>query len=138
MGGSRTMAGTKPGRCRAVSKSGKPCGAAVVAVSGMCAWHAPEWAERRRVWSAKGGTARSNQARAKKQLPAGVLTIDQLRGVVGITIAKVLAGTTEPAVANAIANLARAYGSLSEAAKAEELAARLDELETVAGRRGAS
>jgi len=68
----------------------------------------------------------------------GVMTVDELRGVVGTTIRQALAAEIEPGVANAVANLARAYGSLTEASKAEELAVRLDALEAVARRGGAA
>jgi hypothetical protein len=95
-------------------------------------------AQRRAEWSAKGGANKSNASRARKQLPAGVLTVDELRGVLGHTIARVLTGSIEPPVAGAVASLARAYGSLTEAAKLEELADRLDHLEGTVRRGSAS
>ena len=114
----------KAGRCQATAASGKPCSAAPRPGRPFCLWHDPEAAEQRRALSRKGGAARSNQARAKKALPAGVLTSEELRGVVGITIKRVLAGATEPAVGNSVANLARAYVAVTEAtALADEVAA---------------
>jgi len=123
----------KAERCQAVTKSGNPCSATVVA-DGMCAWHAPSWAERRRQWSAEGGRKRSNASRARKDLPAGVLSTDELRGVLGITIAKVLKGDVEPGVGSSVASLARAYVVVSESGAVEALTARLDELERIAAR----
>src|SRR5215212_9858060 len=115
----------KAERCQAVTKSGKPCAATVVA-DGMCAWHAPSWAERRRQWSAEGGRRRSNASRAKKHLPAGVLTSTELLGVVGLSLKGVLAGRVEVGVANAVANLARAYATVREAVELEQRLADLE------------
>jgi len=127
----------KPDRCCAVAKSGKPCSATVVA-DGMCAWHAPSWDARRRAWSAEGGRQRSNKARAKKQLPNGVLTNTELLGTLGVTISKVLSGAVEPGIGSAIASLARAYITVTEAGALEDLTRRLDELERLAPRGGAA
>ncbi len=100
----------------------------------MCAWHDPSMKERVAAGRVQGGAARSNRKRAAKQLPDNVLTIDQLRGYLGLTLKAVLAGKVEPGVANAVANLSRSYAALTEAAKAEELTARLDDLERLAAR----
>ena len=127
----------KAERCQAVTKSGKPCSATVVA-DGMCAWHAPSWADRRRQWSAEGGGRRSNAARAKKELPASVLSNDQLRGVLGLTIAKVLNGAVEPGVGSSVANLARAYVAVTEAGAVETLQSEVDELRALISMRGSA
>jgi len=116
----------KVARCQAVTRSGNPCSATVVA-DGMCAWHAPSWAERRRQWSAEGGRRRSNAARAAKQMP-GLMSNDELLGFVGLSIKGVLAGKIEPGVANAVAALSRAYVTVSEAGAVEALQAQVDEL----------
>ena len=127
----------KAERCQATTKSGKPCSATVVA-DGMCAWHAPSWADRRRQWSAEGGRRRSNAARAKKELPASVLSNDQLRGVLGLTIAKVLNGAVEPGVGSSVASLARAYVAVTEAGAVETLQSEVDELRTLISMRGSA
>lgn len=116
-------------RCQAVTRSGKPCSATVVA-DGMCAWHVPSWAERRRQWSAEGGRKRSNRARAAKDLPAGVMTNDELRGLVGLTIKGVLAGRVEPGIGRAVFDGARTYVAITEATELEE---RLTALEQRSG-----
>jgi len=116
-------------RCQAVAKNGKPCGATVVA-DGMCAWHAPSWEAKRRQWSAKGGAARSNKNRVRKQLPANVMSTVELRGLLGTVLKAVVAGRLEPGIGNASANLARA---LNELAKTSELEERLTALEAAAG-----
>ena len=122
-------------RCSAVTKSGGRCHATVVS-EGMCAWHAPSWAERRRQWSVRGGHGKSNAARAKKKLPAGLITTDELRGLVGLTINGVLTGQIEPGVGNAVASLSRAYIVIAEAGAAETLQAQVDELRDLIARRG--
>ena len=127
----------KAERCQAVTKSGKSCSATVVA-DGMCAWHAPSWAERRRQWSAEGGRRRSNHMRAAKDLPAGVMTTDELRGLVGLTIKGVLAGRVEPGIGNAAASLARAYVAVTEAGAVETLQAQVDELRVLIAARGSA
>lgn len=92
----------------------------------------------RRDISRKGGAARSNAARAKKALPAGVLSTDDLRGLLGLTLKGVIAGKVEPGVGNAAANLARAYVAVTEAGAVEAMERRLDELEALAARRGSA
>src|SRR4051794_28371415 len=114
-------------RCSASSKRGKPCGANATA-DGLCAWHSPQWAEKRRQWSARGGANSSNSQRAKKHLPDGILTMDEVRGLLGVAMRDVLAGTLEPGPANAAAAIARSYLAASEAAAVETLQAQVDEL----------
>lgn len=97
-------------------------------------WHDPSWEERRRQWSIRGGHGKSNAVRAKKRLPAGVLTLEELRGVVGLTIADVRAGRVEPGVGTSVAALTRAYVAVTEASVADDLSRRLDELEVLAAR----
>jgi hypothetical protein len=125
----------KAERCQAVTKSGKSCSATVVA-DGMCAGHAPSWAERRRQWSAEGGRRRSNAARARKELPAGVMTNDELRGLVGLTIKGVLAGRVEPGIGNSVAALSRAYVAVTEAGAVETLEREVAELRDLIAARG--
>jgi hypothetical protein len=120
----------KAERCQATAASGQPCAATPRPGRPYCLWHDPDAAEHRRELSRKGGRARSNQARAKKGLPAGVMTNDELRGLVGLTIKGVLAGRVEPGVGNCVANLSRSYIAITEAGELEE---RLQALERQAG-----
>jgi len=117
-------------RCQATAASGKPCSATPRPGRPYCLWHDPEAADQRRELSRRGGVGRSNAARARKQLPAGVLTGKELQGLVGVTIKRVLTGATEPAIGNSIANLARAYIAVAEAG---EIETRLADLEKAAG-----
>lgn len=123
-------------RCVGTNKSGEPCAAKPLPGSNRCPWHDPAWEERRKAWSVRGGKGKSNEARARKQLPAGVLSNDQLRGVLGLTIAKVLNGAVEPGVGSSVASLARAYVMVTEAGAVETLQAQVDELRVLIDRRG--
>ncbi|MFL5760321.1 MAG: hypothetical protein ACJ8F2_01255 [Xanthobacteraceae bacterium] len=117
-------------RCQANARSGKPCSA--LAVDGVhCPWHsaAPEWVEKRRQWSAKGGVGKSNRNRARKQL-GDVLTPDDLQGLLSLALRSTLAGRLEPGRANAVASLARALVTIRESAELEQ---RLHALEAAAG-----
>ena len=124
-------------RCVGTNKSGKPCSAKPLPGSDRCPWHDPAWDERRKAWSVRGGHGKSNRARAAKQLPAGVLSNDQLRGVLGVTIVKVLKGDVEPGVGSSVASLARAYVAVTEAAAVETLQAQVDELRALIAARSA-
>ncbi len=118
-----------PERCRALAKSGKPCAAAPLP-DGLCRWHSPTWEAKRREWSAKGGAQRSNANRVRKQIPDGLLTTAELRGLMGLVLKGVIAGKLEPGVATAAANVARA---MIEIAKVVEVEERIAELERAAG-----
>ena len=132
------MVGEGSGRCRGVTRDGSPCAAKPRPGADRCPWHDQDLAAKRREWSQRGSAARSNAARAKKGLPAGVLTNEELRGLVGVTIKRVLAGAAEPAIGNSVAALARAYVAVAEAGALEELGRRLDDLEAAARRGGAA
>lgn len=116
-------------QCQATNQGGKPCSAQHWR-DGWCRWHHPDLADERRAWSAKGGSSRSNKARAKKALPDAVLSPVELQGVLSQAIRDVLAGTLEPGPANAAAALSRALVAIREATETEE---RLAALERVAG-----
>jgi hypothetical protein len=125
---SRTMAE----QCQAKARSGKPCSAQVVD-GRYCAWHssAPEWIEKRKQWSAKGGAQRSNKSRARKALP-DALTPAELVAVLSAAITGVLAGRIQPGPVNAAANAARAIAVLREASELEQ---RISALELATGER---
>lgn len=120
-----------PERCTGRNKDASSCNAQVWR-DGLCRWHHPDLEEQRAAERSLGGKARSNAARAAKRLPDGVMTTQELQGVLGTTIHDALAGRVEAGVANAVANLARAYVTVGEASTLERLEARLDELERLA------
>ena len=123
-------------RCKAVNTAGNPCSGQPLLLDGCCYWHSALTVEERAAARRRGGLNRSNAARAKKQLPAGVLTTDELRGVLGLTIAKVIRGDVEAGVGGAVASLARAYVAVTEAAGVETLQAEVAELRDMMSRRG--
>ncbi len=121
--------GVKPEKCQAITKGGSPCGATPVPGVSLCAWHSPAWAEKRREWSRKGGTGRSNQVRAKKALGDRHDLMGVQARLVG-ALAKVEEGTLDPGRAQAMASLARAIVAVAQAG---EMEGRLRELEEAAG-----
>src|SRR5688500_15529235 len=91
-----------------------------------CPWHHPDRAEQRRAWSAKGGRARSNAARARKALPDGALSASDLNGLLGTTLKGVLVGKIEPNVGNCVASLARAIRDVAGWADLDDRLAALE------------
>ncbi len=116
-------------RCLGRNRDGSPCSAAPRA-SGWCMWHDPAREAERAEWRKRGGQRRSNRARAQKQLPDGLMTPVELRGLLGVVLKNVIVGRIEPGVGNAAANLARAMVSIQET---QELEARIQQLEERAG-----
>jgi hypothetical protein len=120
------------GRCQATTKERKPCSAQARAGRPYCLWHDPEADAERRALSRKGGQSRSNLARLKRSLPTEPLAFSDVQGVLGAVLRDLLAGTLDPPVANAAANVARAFAAIAQAGEMEE---RLHELEARAGLR---
>ncbi len=86
--------------------------------------------EQRATWQAQGGAARSNRARAKRELERSAMTLGELDGVLCLAARQVFAGKMEANRATALAALARAVTSVREtgelADRVAELEARLD------------
>ena len=116
-------------RCQAIARSGKPCGATVVA-EGMCAWHAPSWDAKRRQWSAKGGERRSNKQRAKAAAGGDLMTVAEVQAAICRAIRRAEAGSMDSGPAQALGGLARTYAALMQVADFDR---RLSDLEAVAG-----
>jgi hypothetical protein len=123
-------------RCIGTNKAGRQCSAKALPGSTLCPWHHPGWAAQVKEWNQRGGSSRSNAARARKRLPADALTIAELRGVLGRAITDVSRGDLEPGVGSCLASLARAYIVVVEAESLEEMSRRLDSLERQATRHG--
>ncbi len=115
--------------CIATTKEGRPCSAGPVRPSGYCYWHDPALLEQRLTDRQRGGAARSNVARARKQLQRDVMTLSDVQGVLCRTLARVVAGETEPGVGTAAATLGRAIAAIATVADLEQ---RLTALEAVA------
>jgi hypothetical protein len=95
-------------------------------VSPFCVSHDPDRVTDLAEWRKRGGHGKSNKARARKALPADLLTMAEVASYLGLALRSVLAGRTEPNVGTAAANIARALVSVAGAADLER---RMDELE---------
>ena len=93
-------------------------------------WHDPALATERASWRRRGGERRSNQARAKRQLPEELLSLRQVQAVLCRALRRVECGELEAGPANAMASLARAIAAVAEAGDLEE---RLSALEQQTG-----
>ena len=120
------------GRCTATTNAGNPCSAQSRPGQSFCLWHDPEAEAERRQNAAKGGKSRSNLSRLKRSLPVEQLTFDDVQGVLGAALRDLLAGKLDPPVANAAANVARAFAAIAQAG---EMEMRLRQLEEKAGLR---
>lgn len=123
-----------PEGCRGTNRDGSPCSARALPGEPWCVWHHPDRSDQRDQWNRAGGRARSNQARARKQLPADFNATD-LRATLAATIGQALSGAVAPGVATSVASLARAWLAANEQA---DLVERIEALEDAAAtRRGA-
>jgi len=120
-------------KCSATNKNGSPCSAGPVRDDGFCYWHAPGLADQRRTDRQRGGAARSNVARARKQIAGAVLSPADIQGLLGATLRGVLAGRIEPGVGTSVAGIARVLIAVREATEVEE---RLTALEAAADPHG--
>jgi hypothetical protein len=105
-------------RCKAKTISGSPCSATPVRDDGYCYWHSPALAAERDEARRRGGSARSNQARARKQM-SGLNDMTDVKARLMVALAKVEEGELEPGPANAMANLARAIATVAGVADFE-------------------
>ncbi len=121
------------GKCASLTRDGKPCSASPRPGSAYCPWHDPSLSKRRAEWSAKGGSGRSNKARAAKALPSPILSSDELISWLSLVFKQTIVGKTEPPVATACASLARTIADLRRGAEIED---RLAGLERVLGIKG--
>lgn len=116
-------------KCQAITRAGSPCPSPPLAGSAWCWTHDPGAAGARVEASRKGGRARSNAERARKQIPEA-MGADELAGWISLLFKGVVGGRIEPKVGTAAATIARA---LLEVREAGELERRIAELEAAAG-----
>ena len=120
--------------CHGITRSGERCCARRLAGSTYCVNHSPAVNdEQRKVWAAKGGRNSSARSRARKALPAEIMTVDEVASWLGVVYKDVISGKIAPPVATAAANVARTMVALKEATETEE---RLDALEQAVGAQG--
>ncbi len=119
-----------PSQCQGTNRNGEPCSAHVYDGARWCRWHDPDRAEDRAAWSRKGGQARSNKQRARKQLADEVLSIGDLDALLCLALQRVGTGAMEPNVGSAMASIAKTITTIRSTADFEK---RLEELERAAG-----
>src|SRR5438046_1442492 len=95
-------------RCQAKTKSGRPCNAKPAPGDTLCPWHSPQWIDRRKAWSIKGGQNKATAARTSKLVYAArVKTIPTLQRLLSKAIDDALAGEVPPALLNAVASASK-------------------------------
>ena len=112
-------------RCKATTVAGSPCSARPVREDGYCWWHSPALEAERLAGRVRGGKAKSNAARARKDLPPAMTTAE-LQQVLGGVLRGTLAGRIAPHVANACAALGRTLIAVRKATEVEERLAALE------------
>lgn len=112
--------------CTATTRGGTPCRGQAWK-DGLCRVHHPELADERAAYRARGGTARSTAARARKQYETLVLQGADLEGVLGSTLVRVLNGELPPNVGNSVATIARSLVTVREATDIERRLAELED-----------
>lgn len=128
----------KQHRCKATNKDGTPCGARAIR-DGWCPWHDPQREEANREASRMGGKAKSNIARARKQLRGDIRDIADVQARLVAAMDRVEKGDMEAGPANAMANLARAIVTVAGVADFEiQLAEMRREIAELNERRSAS
>jgi len=113
-------------RCNGTNKAGEQCNGKALPGSPYCIAHDPTKivaiTEARR----KGGAARSNRAKARRELEGAAMTAAELNGILAVTIRQVLSEKKAPGIGQAIAALSRAA---LEAGKATDLENRMAAIE---------
>ncbi len=117
-------------RCNGTNSAGGPCSAKPVRPDGFCYWHSPALEAERQENRRKGGSARSNVARARRKYAGEAMTMREVQGLLSTALREVLAGETEPGIGAAAATLGRAIAAVAQVGDLEE---RLAELEQRAG-----
>lgn len=119
-------------QCAAVTKAGTRCRARALGETGLCFTHDPGRAEELARARRNGGLAKSNRERARKQLPAAVLTPREIEGVLSRVLVRVATQQLHPAIGTSVAAIARALIAVKESSEIEQ---RLAALEAAAERR---
>ncbi len=117
-------------RCKATNRTGEQCSAAHYR-DGWCRWHHPDLEEKRQAERVAGGRARSNRARARKQLQQ-TRDLREVDALLCAALTSVLAGRITPGVGTAAASIARVIVAVRTA---HDLEARLAAIEAHLERR---
>lgn len=113
-------------KCEGTNRDGTAC-SATPRPSGYCLWHDPGLASERATWRRNGGEQKSNVNRAKRAIPDGLMSAQDLQGALGLLLKATIAGTTAPPVAAACAALARAIVAVAGVAELEQRIAALEQ-----------
>ena len=124
------------GKCQAIARSGSRCASSALPGSTFCFVHDPARAEARLEASRKGGRARSNAERARKEIPSA-MTSGELAGRLAALFAGVVDGKISPKVGTAAATIARAMLEVRNQTEIEERLTALEAAAGVDGRRSA-
>lgn len=109
-----------PDQCQAITKGGKRCRTKPQPGSPWCVFHDPDRAAQRSVWSAKGGSGRSNTARARKGLPAVPLTNAELHAYLSQGFRLTMVGKMEPGVYSVLCTGGKVLADLSRTVDLED------------------
>lgn len=117
-------------QCLGTNRDGNPCSAYVAEGDTWCQWHNPARASERTEWARKGGSARSNKARARKQLAEQAMAIEDIDALLCTALVNVSEGRLEPGVGSAMAGISKTIVGIRSASDLER---RLEELERASG-----
>jgi hypothetical protein len=116
--------------CHGITKDGQRCRARPLHGSPYCLSHSPDISDaQRKAWSATGGRNSANRVRASKQLPAELMSLEEVDSYLGVVYRGVIHGKIDPKIGTAAANIAGTMKELRKAAIEE----RLEEIEQVLG-----
>jgi len=128
-------------RCQGTTVEGNPCGAVPRPGTSLCAWHTPELAAQRATWSSKGGSGRAHDARAAKAMGSGSKDTRVAQVMMMRVLTKLEDGEIDPAIATAMATVARSVDALSKtnaiASFEQQITAMRAELAELAEQKGA-
>lgn len=113
--------------CVAQTKAGAPCRAQAATGSVYCLMHDPERSQVISAARKRGGENKAAKRRALRDLADRALTLEEFSGLLGAVALDVFAGKKPPAIANAIASLAKAAAALVDATTNQEELRRLEE-----------
>jgi hypothetical protein len=114
-------------RCNGTNRAGERCNGKALPGSDYCIAHDPAKVVAITEARRKGGAARSNRARARREMVNAALSPGELQGLIAVTLKAVLSESKSPGIGQAVASLARAAVAVREATELEERLTRLEE-----------
>lgn len=114
-------------QCSAETKAGARCRSRALPGRDRCFTHDPSRADELAAARRRGGKGKANKARARKQLPAAVLTPQEIEGVLSTVLVRVAAQQLHPAIGSSVAAIAKALIAVKDASSVAERLKRLEE-----------